>query len=136
MLSRILCYVILVVYLFVRCISFDFETPQNNMYTDSDGLGYYIYLPAIFIYQDITKYEWLPDINEKYKVYGGKQAYQIGKYKNGNYVTNYLGGVAVLQLPFFAAGHVFSKMSDYPSDGFSPSCAIFESREGILLLLV
>jgi hypothetical protein len=74
----------------------------------------------VFIYQDITKYEWLAEINEKYKVYGGEKPFQIGKHENGNYVTSYLGGVTVLQLPFFATGHLVSKFTDYPSDGFSP----------------
>lgn len=120
MLSRITCAFILTIYLIVRFLSFDLDHPEENMYTDSDGLGYYIYLPAVFIYQDITKYEWLPEINNKYKVYQGEQPFQLGKHENGNYVTNYLGGVAVLQLPFFATGHVISKMTDYPSDGFSP----------------
>ena len=120
MLSRISCISILIIYLIVRFLSLDFDQPEKNMFTDSDGLGYYMYLPAVFIYQDITQYEWLPEINEKYKVYGGEKPFQIGKHENGNYVTNYLGGVAVLQLPFFAAGHLVSKMTDYPSDGFSP----------------
>lgn len=120
MLSRISCLVILTIYLVVRFLSLDFDQPDKNMFTDSDGLGYYIYLPAVFIYQDITKYAWLPDINDTYKVYGGAKPFQIAKHKNGNYVTNYLGGVAVLQLPFFAAGHFVSKLTDYPSDGFSP----------------
>jgi hypothetical protein len=74
----------------------DFDQPEKNMFTDSDGLGYYIYLPAIFIYQDIAKYKWLPEIHEKYNAYGAEQPFQISKYKNENYVTNYLGGVAVL----------------------------------------
>ncbi|MFT6334732.1 MAG: hypothetical protein ACJATI_001477 [Halioglobus sp.] len=120
MLSRISCIAILTIYVIVRFLSLDFDQPEKNMFTDSDGLGYYIYLPAIFIYADITKYEWLPEIHEKYNVYGGEEPFQIGKHKNGNYVTNYLGGVAVLQLPFFTAGHLVSKMTDYPSDGFSP----------------
>ena len=78
-----------------------------------------MYLPAIFIYQDITEYEWIEDIDKKYNVVGDNWLFQISKHKNGNYVTNYLGGVAILQLPFFLAAHGYASLTDNPADGFS-----------------
>jgi hypothetical protein len=79
-----------------------------------------MYLPALFIYNDIDKLEWLPAIEEKYEVTGDGKLYQADISENGNYVTKYLGGIAILQAPFFALGHVVAKFTDYPADGFSP----------------
>jgi hypothetical protein len=92
---------------------------DKHLVTDNDSFGYYIYLPAIFIYQDITQFTWLKEVDKKYNVVGGEWVYQISKHGNGNYVTNYLGGIAMLQLPFFMAGHLYALVSSYPADGFS-----------------
>ena len=87
--------------------------------TTWDAFGYYVYLPALFIYHDYKELKWLPEIDSKYAVTGGN-GWQALKADNGNYVFKYLGGVAVMQLPFFLAGHVFAKGLGYPADGFSP----------------
>ncbi|MDF1695890.1 MAG: hypothetical protein P1U56_08670 [Saprospiraceae bacterium] len=110
---------IFAVALFIRCISIDFSKLDDYIITNYDGLGYYMYLPAIFIYQDITQFEWIEDIDSKYKVAGDDWMFQISKHENGNYVTKYLGGIAFLQLPFFLVAHGYALLSDYPADGFS-----------------
>jgi len=88
------------------------------MVTDWDALGYYIYLPAIFIYEDVTKLNWFSDIDKRYSVSGG-QFYQVRKHDNGNYVFKYLGGVSIIQSPFFFLGHFMAKITGYKQDGFS-----------------
>ena len=72
--------------------------------TNWDGLGYYMYLPSGFIYNDYSKLEWLPEMDKKYHLTEG-QMYQANKAKNGNYVNKYLGGVAILQAPLFGIAH-------------------------------
>lgn len=84
-----------------------------------DAFGYYVYLPAILIYHDYKQLQWLPEIDSQYKVTGGN-GWQAMKAENNNYVFKYLGGVAVLQLPFFLAAHICAKRLGYPPDGFSP----------------
>lgn len=86
--------------------------------TTWDAFGYYMYLPAVLIYQDMTQLEWLPKIDATYGLTGG-EVYQANRFENGNFVFKYLGGVALLQLPFFALGHTVAILSDYPADGFS-----------------
>ncbi|MBN1337932.1 MAG: glycosyltransferase family 39 protein [Bacteroidales bacterium] len=86
--------------------------------TTYDALGYYMYLPAVFIYHDVKELKWFAGIDEKYTVSGG-WVYQANRYKNGNYVFKYLGGVAILQLPFFFAGHIAALAGGYEADGFS-----------------
>lgn len=96
----------------------DITGERRLQVTDWDALGYYVYLPAIFIYQDYTKYEWIHEIDSKYHV-SGDNLYQLPLQENGNRVNKYLGGVAILQAPFFAIGHTIALSTDYPADGFS-----------------
>jgi hypothetical protein len=93
------------------------ETPL--VVTTWDALGYYFYLPSIFIYHDFKKLDWFPEIDKKYSVSGGK-AYQFTACKNGNYVFKYLGGIAIMEFPFFITGHLIAGSSGYQQDGFSP----------------
>jgi len=84
-----------------------------------DAFGYYAYLPSIFIYHDCKQLNWLTGIDKQYSVTGGN-GWQAEKLKNGNYVFKYLGGVAIMELPFFLAGHFIARHTYYPPDGFSP----------------
>jgi len=93
------------------------ENPSLKV-TTWDAFGYYLYLPGIFIYQDVKDLQWLPEIENKYQLTGG-DLYQANRYKNGNFVFKYLGGVAILEAPFFAIAHLYAKLSPYPADGFS-----------------
>lgn len=110
---------IIAIAIFIRFISIDYSKLDKYIITNYDGLGYYMYLPAIFIYNDITQFTWLEEIDEKYDVVGDDWMFQISKHESGNYVTKYLGGISILQLPFFLAAHGFALVSDYPADGFS-----------------
>jgi hypothetical protein len=87
--------------------------------TQWDAFGYYLYLPATIIYHDYKKLEWAAGVDKKYNVTGG-DGMPVQQLDNGNKVTKYLGGVAILQLPFFTLGHIIAKLSGQPTDGFSP----------------
>ncbi len=88
-----------------------------------DSWGYYVHLPATFIYHDIGDYsksfeavkkydETLPD--PKVDKYGVRPT-PIGKF-----AVKYSHGMALLLLPFFALAHLFCNVSSlYPADGFS-----------------
>ncbi|MDP1728150.1 MAG: hypothetical protein Q8M15_15290 [Bacteroidota bacterium] len=95
------------------------KSEQAFKVTTWDALGYYVYLPGIFIYHDYTQFAWLPAIDSTYAVSGGT-IYQVNKIENGNYVTKYLGGIAILEMPFFLIGHIIAINSHYAADGFSP----------------
>ena len=97
----------------------DIQNGKPLKVTTWDAFGYYMYLPGTFIYNDVTELEWLNGIDEEYELTGGV-LYQANKHDNGNYVFKYLGGVAVLQSPFFFIGHVIAINSNYKADGFSP----------------
>ncbi len=116
--SLLACIIIALVLCKYRADKSDLHGQQLKV-TDWDALGYYMYLPGIYIYHDITKLEWFPAIDSQYKMSGGG-LYQASLQPNGNYVCKYLGGVALLQLPFFLAAHQYALHSSWPPDGFSP----------------
>ncbi|MEZ4918622.1 MAG: glycosyltransferase family 39 protein [Saprospiraceae bacterium] len=116
--SLLACILISSMLIQYRASHFTPDSKGNYMATSWDAFGYYLYLPGTFIYNDLTQLEWLPEIDQKYAVTGG-HLYQAHKYTNGNYVGKYLGGVALMELPFFFIGHAIALNSDYPADGFS-----------------
>lgn len=97
-----------------------FKNNERNGYnaTTWDALGYYMYLPGTFIYGDVKTLKWFPEIDSIYQVSGG-QLYQASQLEDGNYAFKYLGGVAIMEAPFFFIGHVVAHATDAPEDGFS-----------------
>jgi hypothetical protein len=76
----------------------------------SDKSGYYVYLPATFIYQFDT--QQLPENIDSLTGTG----FAV---RDGKILTKYPMGVAILQLPFFLSSHVVATVGDYDSNGFS-----------------
>ncbi|MBD2715596.1 hypothetical protein KBK19_11160 [Microvirga sp. STR05] len=92
--------------------------PASEATISWDASGYYMYLPATFLYQDLKQLAFLPEITKKYS----PDPYQNQAYldsASGNKVMKYPVGLAVQSLPFFAAGHLAAKSLGYPADGFS-----------------
>ena len=109
---------VIIIFMFIMRL---FYSPLNSKEvkpTTFDALGYYIYLPALFVYEDVRDLAWFSDIDKSYKVSGG-QFYQADKIENGNYVAKYYGGVAFMTSPFFLGGHLLAPKLGYPQDGFS-----------------
>jgi len=116
----ILAVVLIAVVLFrYRTINPPRQSGKQLVVTTWDAFGYYMYLPAIFTYHDFKKLEWLTEIDKKYQVTGG-DGWQAQKQDNGNYVFKYLGGVAILEMPWFFIGDLVARNFGYPVDGFSP----------------
>jgi len=95
----------------------------NNRTTEAtiswDVSGYYLYLPALFIYKDVKHLSFYPRIHEKYRPSNAfDQAYKDSS--TGNYVIKYTLGQAVLYSPFFLMAHFITSLSNsYPADGYS-----------------
>ena len=88
--------------------------------TTWDAFGYYQYLPAAFIAHDVERQAWVEGIDSSYQVIGTGGLYQLMELPNGNRATKYLCGTALLELPFFLAGHAIAGAMGAPQDGFSP----------------
>jgi hypothetical protein len=112
------CFAILAVALVIRFSYFTNESKNGYNATTWDALGYYMYLPGYLIYDDVTELKWFPAIDAKYNVSGGN-LYQATPLEKGGYAFKYLGGVAIMELPFFYVGHTIAYCADVPQDGFS-----------------
>ena len=107
---------------------------QGRRYTIiSDGKGYYGYLPAVFIYHDLS-FSFFDTIEKQYYDEHTKYDYRAGE--PGKPIDKYFCGVAVMQLPFFLAGHLVSLMSDQPADGYSKWYVIFIGIGAIFWLTI
>ena len=88
-----------------------------------DSWGYYVHLPATFIYHDIGDYSKSFEAVKKYET--SLPDPKIDKYgvrptPIGKFAVKYSHGFALLLLPFFAAAHLFCSLTAvYPADGFS-----------------
>jgi hypothetical protein len=112
------CCIVSMMLLGYRISHTDMKADLPIKVTTWDALGYYMYSPAIYIYHDVRELKWFPEIEKKYELTGGK-FYQANKYKKDHYVFKYLGGVSVMQTPFFIIGHIIASNTKYEADGFS-----------------
>ena len=96
-----------------------------------DVSGYYMYLPAIFIYKDLRNVAFLDEIIKKYRPTPDPQ--QIMALPNGNKVMKYSAGQALQFLPFFAIAHWYALNSDHEADGFSLPYQFMISVEAIFM---
>jgi len=85
----------------------------------ADGTGYYVYLPATFIYHDLS-FSFFNDVQPKYYPPGYNPPTKnfLNEF-DGIKVNKYFPGVALLCIPFFFAAHVLAHLFGYPADGYS-----------------
>lgn len=88
----------------------------------ADGLGYYSYLPAKFIYNDADfNFNWFDDVFNRH-YHNDLFARPIDNFmvKFGDKSINkYYPGQSLLQLPFFLAAHATALLFNFEADGFS-----------------
>ena len=94
-------------------------TNVSDRETSWDVLGYYLYLPATFVYDQpmLNDVEWLRKINAEKDLTG--TLYQVSSNDQGEPMYFFLMGMSILYLPFFLIGHVTAGIFGYPADGFS-----------------
>lgn len=86
-----------------------------------DNVGYYLYLPAKFIWKDIflRNYTFLEDLIIKQYGLSGT-LYQLVMLEDGAYMIKYTSGISILHFPFFLITHfLVQTFTSYPADGFS-----------------
>ncbi|GAC1375815.1 MAG: hypothetical protein NVS3B25_16550 [Hymenobacter sp.] len=102
-----------------------------------DALGYYLYLPAHFIYHDLGHLAFVPDIMREYHPSSSfYQAAQVPGGPTGLLVAKYTCGLALLWTPFFFLGHWAAGGLDYPQDGFSAPYQVAVAFGGLLFALL
>ena len=75
-----------------------------------DVLGYYLPLPAVFIYHDpmLTHTDWLKKINDEKQLAG--TLYMVSTTDKGEPMYFFLFGMALFYLPFFWIGQFFASL--------------------------
>jgi hypothetical protein len=109
---------IILVLFVILFISFKDPYRSWDRVINSDGKGYYAYLPAIFIYHDlqfrfVEQYEaqYYPSNRSVFKEFRNKAGDRV--------VDKYFPGMAIVWLPFFLGGHFFAYLELFPMDGYS-----------------
>lgn len=98
--------------------------------THSDGNGYYMYLPAFFVYHDPGMH-FLDRLTEDISGFSGT----FFPMDTGQVVDKYTMGVAILQLPFFLAADILTKIfQPGAADGFSALYQLGNIASRVLLL--
>jgi len=96
-----------------------FIYPEHNVLS-WDVFGYYLYLPAKFIYHDpyLLNHNWLNHVVEEYQ--STATLYQINQHpETGNWIIKYSMGMSFLFAPFFFIAHWLAPFFGYKQDGFS-----------------
>ena len=109
---------IILIFALVSVIIVFNEDKQDHNQFGSDACGYYLYLPALFIYHDLDKLSFYPALDSEYN---HTLEIQCSLYNiNGNKLDKYPVGVALFELPFFLFAHAYSYSThQYKTDGFS-----------------
>ena len=112
-LSTVLSFVLIAGIVFFR-----FVYPPVNILS-WDVFGYYLYLPAAFIYHDLklTDIAWVQQLIDQYQT--TSTLYQATPAAAGGWVMKYSMGMAVLNAPAFFVAHIFSLVTGFKPDGFS-----------------
>ncbi len=87
----------------------------------SDGIGYYDYLPSLFIHHDFIRKD-RPEQEDSllYSRINSNPIISSNKYVdyNGYKVNKYPCGTALLQLPFFSFTYLTTELSGDQNDGY------------------
>lgn len=101
---------------------------------EADAKGYYAYLPAVFIYNDLN-FGFFDHI-EKEKYYDENLYYDYRAGTNETVVNKYFSGTALAQSPFFLAAHLCSYLFGYELDGYSKLYPVFINIGGLIYLIL
>ncbi|HEY9114586.1 MAG TPA: hypothetical protein VIN10_07785, partial [Bacteroidales bacterium] len=84
-----------------------------------DVFGYYLYLPANYIYYDpaLQNTTWLDELIRQYEP--TSSLYQLYPMAEGKMLIKYTSGIAILTLPFFLLAHFLAPLFGFPADGLS-----------------
>ena len=100
----------------------------------ADGKGYYGYLPAVFIYNDLN-FNFIEEY-EKGKYFNKNLYYKYVREANGRRFNRYFAGTAIPMTPFFLIAHGISKIVGLPDDGYADLYHICINIAAIFYLVI
>ncbi len=100
-----------------------------------DVSGYYWYLPAYFIYDDLKKQDFKDEILNKY--HPTPELQQAYLHSSGNYINKYSLGLSLQYLPgFIIADSIAKSSTKYLRDGFSTPYQLSVQITGIIFCFI
>lgn len=105
-----------------------------NRIIKSDGKGYYAYLPAIFIYQDLNFNFY--DKMDMGTYFDAPNQYDYRTDYKGKKLNKYYLGTALAMAPFFGMAHCITKINGGEADGYSTWYQLGISLAAIFWLVV
>jgi len=108
---------ILILLLLGYTAKINWSSGQWENVLEHDAKGYYAFLPAIFIYDDLN-FGFYQEV-EVENAYDPNLVYDYRSYYEGQYINKYYVGESILISPFFLTAHLFSTWLGYPADGYS-----------------
>ncbi len=113
---------ILLFFVIALKVDFDQHKWKQNRVFQYDTFGYHNYLPAFFLYKDISQYKFMDTIFHRYKPAGDAYPmYGLFKIeKTGKFCNQYPMGVSVFQMPLFLIAHAHNIITKQDIlDGYS-----------------
>ncbi len=116
LIALLFCYATMLWFGFFYCPKWKNKEAEATI--SWDAAGYYTYLPAIFIYNDLPKSTFRDSLNNIY--YSSPDQDHLAKLPNGNVCNKYPCGQAIAMLPFFAMANWYCKKYEpQKADGYS-----------------
>lgn len=112
-------YVFLILIPVLLIAGFNTGKWTNEQVISQDVRVYYAYLPAVFIYQDLS-FEFMDDYPDEFVK---RVAYSISPEKDFRYLKMTMG-LAILYLPFFLIAHLIALLTPFAANGYS---AVYEA---------
>ena len=103
---------------------------RSNEIINHDAVSYWAYLPATFIYHDLS-FEFTSGLPEDFE---GRIWTHIAE--NGNRVQKMTLGNSLLWTPFFLAAHGYAHLSEYEADGYTLPYSIAIFVAGLFYLAI
>jgi hypothetical protein len=107
-------FIIVVVIAFTCLKGFEYKRWENKQIIQSDVICYYDYLPAVFIYHDISLKFWPDKLVDK-----TESKFWFFETPDHKSVIRMTSGVAILQIPFFLCADGLTMLKGLPNTGFS-----------------
>ncbi len=106
----------LIIFVFILFLVFS-DVPLLTLSWDT--MGYQVYWTQLLVHHDINIYNlnFYQHIEDTYK--NTVTLYQFVGTPEGNFITKYPYGWALLSGPFILVGHLYAVFFDFPIDGFS-----------------
>jgi hypothetical protein len=124
----------IILLVFIVSTNINWGGKRSDNIIRSDAKCYYLYLPGVFIYNDLN-FGFVQDI--EYVTYNDKyNCRDCREYIDGKAYSKVTAGVALAQMPFFLGAHIFAKVLGFPADGYSKPYQMGITVAAIFYLLI